>query len=173
MWRATVFYFHTAGRRDTHMIPTKTPWKRERVGSRWQSSGLPNVYSTVLENNFGKWPNGVDITTQMSHVSVKRIGKQAHSPWRRNGNVNTSSSVKWVVSVYDPEGVVEGICVGSMLVWGGSVYAMCLPFKWDTTLATLISLSGLTYIYNVTDVYKWATPRSFRESYLCNCTKIE
>lgn len=108
---------------------------RERDGSRWQSSGLPNVYSTVLENNFGKWPNGVDITTQMSHVSVKRIGKQAYSPWRRNGNVNTSSSVKWVVSVYDPEGVVEGICVGSMLVWGGGgVYTPCVYHLSETQL---------------------------------------
>lgn len=90
MWRATVFYFHTPSW-STH----------ESQGEGGQSSGLPNVYSTVLENNFGKWPNGVDITTQMSCVSVKRIGKQARSPSRRKGNVNTSSSVKWVVSVYD------------------------------------------------------------------------
>lgn len=43
-----------------HMIPTTTT----RQGG-CGSSGLPNVYSTVLENNFGKWPNGVDITANV------------------------------------------------------------------------------------------------------------
>lgn len=64
----------------------------------------PNVYSTVLKNNFGKWPNGVDSATTTTttmltkcHVSVSKElkNRQKHQRLTRSkGNVNTSSSVK-------------------------------------------------------------------------------
>lgn len=59
MWRATVFYTTPGwGTYDSHYYyPVE--------GGGCGSSGLPNVYSTVLENNFGKWPNGVDITANV------------------------------------------------------------------------------------------------------------
>lgn len=71
--------------------------------------GLPNVYSTVLKNNFAKWLNGryrverrakVSQPGQMSCVSVKRIAPEIEGGrWFHGwGNVNTGSSVKWVVS---------------------------------------------------------------------------
>lgn len=96
---------------------------------------------------------------QMSCVSVKRIGKQARSPWRRKGNVNTSSSVKWVVSAVSVCDSGVGVCE---CVWArGSGYAMCLTFEWDTTLASLIFLSSPCpdphFHAHLTDVYKWAT----------------
>jgi len=82
----------------------------------YPTEGLPNVYSTVLKNNFGKWLRGRythSENTSKSKSAWANVMCQCQKNCRRNGggwwrwfrgrgNVNTGSSVKWVV----PAGVV-------------------------------------------------------------------
>lgn len=134
-----------------HMIPTTTT-RQGVVGVQGCQMFTRLCWKTILANG-----RTASTLQQMSCVSVKRIGKQARSPWRRKGNVNTSSSVKWVVSAVSVcdsgVGVCECVCVW---VWG-SGYAMCLTFEWDTTLVSLIFLSSPCpdphFHAHLTDVY--------------------